>query len=245
MINFSGCKSTEGSGCSVKSSGDSGGDVLFGQLKGELGSVKTPEAPSGVGLLLSPTSGTTFTTLEGPCLVVSPAPMDGSLAAEIRATGEEGKTAELIFTGSKGTQAIKEINVLGKVEKPSFLGLGLLSTSEEAADRLTFKNAFGGAMALKSPSPWQIPVGEEETFLALYHGSGSASDISVPWESKAFVEVVNVVPVPCEGKKTLNSNETCEVRIKCAGSKGATAPFKVEATGSWFVSKANGTLECT
>jgi hypothetical protein len=52
-------------------------------MDGELGSVKPAEAASGVGLLILPTAGTAFVTLEGECLPLSPSPVDGSIAAEV------------------------------------------------------------------------------------------------------------------------------------------------------------------
>jgi len=39
-------------------------------LDGDLGTVATSEAASGVGLLLLPTAGTTFFTIKGTCLAL-------------------------------------------------------------------------------------------------------------------------------------------------------------------------------
>jgi|GEM_PF-1335613 hypothetical protein len=140
-VTFSGCTSSEGEGCSVTGGAAGTGKILTNALTGELGSVKTSEAESGAGLLLSPASGTTFATLEGSCLLVSPSPVEGTIAAEVLATTEEGKTGELSYLGSKGKQSIKEINVLGTVKKPELRALGLLSASLQAPELMTFASS--------------------------------------------------------------------------------------------------------
>jgi hypothetical protein len=142
VVTFHNCSSKEGEGCSVKSSNLSGtvsGLIKTEVLDGELGSVKKTEAASGVGLFLLPTSGTKFVELEGPCLLVSPSPVTGTIVGEVTpiAAGlsNDGK---LLFQGSKGTQAIKEINVLGTIKKPALKALGLLASSERTLELVLY-----------------------------------------------------------------------------------------------------------
>jgi|HubBroStandDraft_2_1064218.scaffolds.fasta_scaffold00536_10 hypothetical protein len=158
QITFSGCSSTEGSGCTVSGSGAGTGKIVTNTLDGELGSVKATEAESGVGLLILPTSGTVFATLEGSCLLISPSPIDGSVAAEVSPTTAVEETVdELDFEGANGKQSIKEINVLGSTVKPKLLAFGLLeasaATSEEALFSTSVKivGAVGPTIELKKP----------------------------------------------------------------------------------------------
>ena len=141
IVVFHGCKSKEGSGCSVNSTGlpttspvESGGLIVWHFLKGELGSVKTSEAASGVGLLLEPETGTTFVTLEGSCLLLTPAPITGSFAGEVTPINTTSKHGIVRIIGSKGKQKIAEINVLGTVKKPKLESLGLLESSETTTE---------------------------------------------------------------------------------------------------------------
>ena len=121
IVTFHGCESKEGSGCVVHSTGlpapVGGGLIVTHILKGELGSVKTTQAASGVGLLLEPETGTAFVSLEGSCLLVSPSPVAGSVAGEATPLNTTSKDGKVIFIGSKGSQNIKEVNVLGTVKR--------------------------------------------------------------------------------------------------------------------------------
>jgi hypothetical protein len=142
VVTFHNCSSKEGSGCSVKSPGAATATVVTNTLDGELGSVKSTEAASGVGLLLLPTTGTTFVTLEGTCLIASPAPVVGTIAGEATPIGgTASKDGKLIFAGSKGAQKIKEINVLGTLLKPKLKALGLLESSETTVELVLYTNA--------------------------------------------------------------------------------------------------------
>jgi hypothetical protein len=142
VVTFTGCSSKEGSGCSVKSTGQSAGTVVTSALNGELGSVKKTEAASGVGLLLKPASGTKFVELEGTCLLVSPSPVNGSIAGEATPiNGTASTDGKLLFVGSKGTQNIKSINVLGTVESPELKALGLIKSSETTSELVTYTSA--------------------------------------------------------------------------------------------------------
>jgi hypothetical protein len=142
MVSFSGCSSTEKGGCSVDSAGAGSGKVLTSTLDGELGTVKTTEAKSGVGLLLLPTTGTTFVELLGSCLALSPAKVTGQVAGEANTIKTSSTGGTLTFIGSKGTQSIKEINVLGTIVKPALKAFsGLVNASETTTETLTYSKA--------------------------------------------------------------------------------------------------------
>jgi hypothetical protein len=142
VVTFHGCSSKEKGGCAVSSVGGTSGLITTAILDGELGSVKKTEAASGVGLFLLPTSGTKFVELEGSCLLVSPSPVTGTVTGEATpVNGTASKDGKLVFEGSKGTQKIKEINVLGTVKKPGLKALGLLESSETTVELVLYTNA--------------------------------------------------------------------------------------------------------
>jgi hypothetical protein len=96
-----------------------------------------------VGLLFLPTSGTTFVTLEGPCLIASPSPVTGSVAAEVTPVGgPASKDGRVIFEGDgkEAGQKIKDINVLGTLLKPTLKALGLLPASQTGVGLSLFAN---------------------------------------------------------------------------------------------------------
>jgi hypothetical protein len=132
VVVFHNCSSSADAGCSVKSEGAPNFTLLITKtMDGELGSVKPAEAASGVGILVLPTVGTVFATIEGTCLPLSPAPVTGSVAGEVTpVNGPAGTDGKLIFQGSAaGVQLIKSINVLGHVIKPMLKALGLLESN--------------------------------------------------------------------------------------------------------------------
>jgi hypothetical protein len=140
-VTFTGCSSTEKTGCSVKGGGGGTGTIITSTLDGELGTVSTTEAASGVGLLLLPTTGTVFVTIEGTCLIASPSPVDGSVAGEASPISVKSTTGKLVLTGSKGVQAIKSINILGATVEPKLKALGLLASSESATGEVKYATA--------------------------------------------------------------------------------------------------------
>jgi hypothetical protein len=79
-----------------------------------------------------------FVTLEGTCLISKVSPVDGSVAGEVTPIGTSSTTGTLNFRGSKGKQRIKEINVLNTVVKPELKALGLLPSSEETTETITY-----------------------------------------------------------------------------------------------------------
>jgi hypothetical protein len=137
-VTFTGCIGKSGSSeCAAKSPGAKEGTIVTNTLKGEFGEVKASEATTLTGLLLEPASGTEFVTIEGSCLVT--AAVSGSLAGEVSPVGVLSSTGKLVFSGSKGTQKIKEITVLTKVDKPALTAFGgLVSASEATSEALTF-----------------------------------------------------------------------------------------------------------
>jgi hypothetical protein len=140
MVTFLGCTSPENGGCSVDSPGAGSAKILTATLDGELGTVKTTEAKSGVGLYLLPTSGTEFVELLGTCLTVNDAKVDGSIAGEAN-TVKNGLSlvGSLTFRGSKAVQSIKEINVLGHILKPELKAFGLVGASETTTELLDYE----------------------------------------------------------------------------------------------------------
>ena len=147
VVTFHGCVSTENKGCPVKSPGlptpeEGGGLIVTHLLKGELGSVKTAQAASGVGLLTEPETGTEFVTLEGTCLLTSPAPVQGSVTGEVTPLNTTSKDGKVIFIGTGDKQKITEVNVLGTVKKPKLEALGLLESSETTTELALYIEAI-------------------------------------------------------------------------------------------------------
>lgn len=135
VVVFHGCKSEEGSGCTVKSPGQTPGLIQTNTLDGELGITGTETA-----LLLLPTSGTAFVTLEGPCLLLTPAPVSGKIIGLASPLGKSSKDGLLIFEGSKGVQKFKEINVLGTTVKAELLAFGAIKASETTLELVLYDN---------------------------------------------------------------------------------------------------------
>ena len=131
----------KGSDCAVKSAGAKEGEIVTNALKGELGTVKTTEAPSGVGLLLEPETGKVWTQLvENACTLGTK--VEGTLAAEVATTGKLQTTNTLVFGTTTGKQSIKEIKLdSGEVVSPklSIYGIGLTLGSSFG---LTFEKAM-------------------------------------------------------------------------------------------------------
>lgn len=143
VIKFTGCKETNSKGsCALKSVGASNSEeVLTHSLKGDLGTVKTSEAASGVGLLLEPEATHTISLLaETTC---SPeTSLTGSMAGEVSTVGKKQLTNGLMFAVTKGAQNIKTITLAsGKKETPELEAWGSELVMEDTAD-LTFEEAL-------------------------------------------------------------------------------------------------------
>jgi hypothetical protein len=141
-ITFKGCKGKSSSGtCTAKSAGAKEGEVVTHTLKGELGTVKASEASSGIGLLLEPTAGSSFTTIQGECL--TEAVVTGSIAAEVTPVNTASSTGKLVFVGGGGSQSIKTVYVLGKSVSPALTAFsGLVTASEDTTASVTFSEAI-------------------------------------------------------------------------------------------------------
>jgi hypothetical protein len=242
QVTFSGCYSTEGGGCSVKGAGAGGGKIVTSTLSGELGSVKFAEAGSGVGLLISPTTGTTFATLEGTCLIASPAPIDGSIAAEVSPTEEKETVDELNLVGSTGKQEIKEINVLGTVKKPSLTSLGLLESSEATGEELLFGKSVKVVGAAAADIEVVKPEGGKQLELLINGGTKGVIEYKntsavLPWfparsnfvtQNNGFVEVAGTNR--CVGGVVAANGGTCKVEVEFTlGTEGVENIFLMRA----------------
>jgi hypothetical protein len=130
-----------GTGCALNSAGaKNNGEIVMKSLDGELGTIKTTEAPSGVGLLLKPEVEKKWTTLEansctGATLVT------GMIAAEVPTIGKKQTTNKLVvkqgYTGGIRTITLDS----GKLEEPGFV-MWSEETSVQTTDELTFEEAL-------------------------------------------------------------------------------------------------------
>jgi hypothetical protein len=142
VVEFTGCKSSGsgGSGCTVKSLGSApAGTVDTNTLKGELGTVKTTEAASGVALELKGESSSTFTTLEKNSCTKESA-VTGAIAGEASPIGKSQTTGKLIFTVNSSKQAIKVVNLLSGEVEPELKAFTTTAT-EATSDAVTYTTA--------------------------------------------------------------------------------------------------------
>jgi hypothetical protein len=135
---FTGCVGEERDGdeCSaVKSEGAREGEIVTHALSGELGTVATKEAASGVGLMLKHegTSKAWF-TLEG-CVI--DAVVTGSTVSEVAVVGKKQTTGEFIDEGK-----IKQITLDSGESWTSELGDGGLAFEPHNTQELTFEEAL-------------------------------------------------------------------------------------------------------
>lgn len=145
IVTFTSCEYTTGggSGCSVNSVGAKAGEIVTKPLVGELGTVKTTEAPSGVGLLLKPETEKVWTDLvEDRCWGANK--ITGSLAVEISTVGKKQITNKLVMSRatSGNREAIREITLdSGKLENPELVMFSSTATLE-STDELKFEEAL-------------------------------------------------------------------------------------------------------
>ncbi len=136
-VKFTGCRTSNGGPrCTIKSVGAVEGEIAMQTLKGQLGSVKTTEATSGIGLLLSPATGTKWTTLAANACTPETS-MNGTLAGEVTPVKASQSTNKLTFAVTAGIQGIKFITVLGVV-KTAELELFALAGTLEQSNELTY-----------------------------------------------------------------------------------------------------------
>lgn len=139
---FTGCtgKKGEGASCSVKSVGAANaGEIDTSSLKGELGTVAAAEATSEVGLDLEPEKQP-FVNIEKATCTIGGA-VEGSVAGEVTPTKVSQLTGKLVYLGSAGSQLIKKITVLSGSKSPALLAFGLVSSSEETTEEVTYTTA--------------------------------------------------------------------------------------------------------
>jgi hypothetical protein len=132
---FTGCEAVDGSSkCNVNSDGAREGEILTNSLTGELGTVATSEAASGVGLLISAGSHG-WTELAGSSCTEESG-MSGTLALEVKVVGKKQVSNELVSANK-----IKKITLdSGKVESPKLDAFSQAVTIE-GQDALTFAEA--------------------------------------------------------------------------------------------------------
>jgi hypothetical protein len=103
------------------------GEIATVPLSGELGQTKSTEATTETALNLKPTSGTTFVSVEGSCLPISPTNITGSVAGEATPVNTSQLTGKLVF-GLNGTkQKIQTVCLLP-------LGTGALGATGECPE---------------------------------------------------------------------------------------------------------------
>ncbi len=107
---FTGCENKEKTKkCTSKQSGSTAGDIETTSLSGKLGAVSLTEAASGVGLLLSPESGTEFTTVEKCIGGTGKLKVTGSVIGEVSPVGTAHNGSEAKTTGSLNYEATGEV----------------------------------------------------------------------------------------------------------------------------------------
>jgi hypothetical protein len=149
VLKFTGCNFEQGEKgpCPIHSTNTTkAGEIVTDALKGELGTVKTTEAPSGVGMLLKAESNhelLILAPLSSPCTMPEIA-FEGSIAGEVATIGKKQLTNELAFApvSPTGKQKISEITVKGGTVKPKLLTYGAAETSMEWSDATTFEEAL-------------------------------------------------------------------------------------------------------
>jgi hypothetical protein len=246
VVTFTGCtgKETESeSPCTVKGAGaKNSGEIVTNTLKTLLGLVATSEATSGIGLLLEPAAGHTwFTVAKATC--TTEGALEGTLAGEVTSLIEEGKTLEIGFLGKTGSQRIKKITVPPGEEKPSLKAFGVVNTSDEGAEALTFEKTvkLSGLKAVpritvnptnKTFMNLVVANNERETQTVTYTNNGPGA-WTIGVQSILAQEHPGLIP----GFSLLAANNTCFNKVvpeaapnnKCS----VEIEFKPPAVGSY------------
>jgi hypothetical protein len=113
------CMSSEqGRGnCTIKSTGANEGEIVSKTLKGELGTVKSSEATTGVGVLAEPESGKEWLTLVGNACTEETA-VSGRIAGEVGPVKTLTTKGFIDFAAGGAGQKIKKIGVLSGLVEP-------------------------------------------------------------------------------------------------------------------------------
>jgi hypothetical protein len=143
VVTLTGCEGSINTGAtfsSVSSKGAKAGEIVTVALTGELGTVASAEAASGVGLRLKPETGKAlFHFAEG---VFGEEAVSGSVASEVALVGKDQATNELGFKLVGGHDAIGKIKLdSGLAEEPK-LTMGSSSGTLSWKDGLTFEEAL-------------------------------------------------------------------------------------------------------
>jgi hypothetical protein len=147
LIVWGGCMGKEHAGaeCSVHSEGAKAGEIVFKPMGGELGTVASTEAKSGVGLMLQrevreKEKGKGLFALEGTCLTTGA--FSGSFAGEVTVVGSKVTVNDLSFQAPGTHQEIRKITLdSGTKAEPEFvMGGGLIHF--EWLDELGFEEAL-------------------------------------------------------------------------------------------------------
>jgi hypothetical protein len=139
IVHFLECSATKSTEkCTVKSKGAPLENLIITTtLHGILGLVlPKPASGTDAGLLLLPTAGKRFVTLEGSCVPTSA--VEGDVAGLIEPVGALSTTGKLVLGVTSAKQNIKEIDLTNssKVE-PELVAFSGTST-EETSEALTF-----------------------------------------------------------------------------------------------------------
>jgi hypothetical protein len=144
VIKYTGCVSaSEGATCTLKSPGASEGEVVTSTLKGQLGTVKSSEAASEVGLLLEPETGKKFATLAANGCALETT-VTGSLAGEVLPISTKQSRVWVTFAANTAKrQGIGLITVLSGRKSPELEAYGSEATEESVAEL-----EFGGPLEI-------------------------------------------------------------------------------------------------
>jgi hypothetical protein len=127
---LTGCKARKGSEeCEAKSPGAKANEIDINPLKGELGTVATTEAASGMGILLEPESGSEWAKIEKSSCIGETV-ISGSIAAEITPVGEPESDDDMQLKSVCSSEQVKTITVASGAVKPSLKMLGVAATVE-------------------------------------------------------------------------------------------------------------------
>jgi hypothetical protein len=143
VIVHTGCllpKTPKENDCPVNSVGAKSGEIVTDALKGELGTVASGEAASGVGLMLEAESEKNpewFVLAKSACLLESYA--YGTPVAEVTVVGKKQAKDNLSFTGTASGPKIKTIKLDSGTLGESEFELAIYSGDLIANDELTFE----------------------------------------------------------------------------------------------------------
>jgi hypothetical protein len=148
VLKYTGCLVEGGTGqkCEVNSGGAKKGEIVTKALKGELGTVKTSEAASGVGLFVVANENKvprTWATIAGNACEPESV-IGGSVAAEVATIGKKQVTNKLVFSKSANGvgEQIKTITLdSGVLEEPALSYLSVTLTTA-STDELKFEEAL-------------------------------------------------------------------------------------------------------